>query len=75
MHFKTRVATTTTSFPTAEAKGRTGSASYGSARGEGMAPILGSQVCLWLAQEFDGIIRDPRGDWYEPTDGLDFKRL
>ncbi|HEY1189805.1 MAG TPA: hypothetical protein VGE74_19305 [Gemmata sp.] len=51
------------------------SASYGSARGEEMAPILGSQVCLWLAQEFDGIVRDPRGDWYEPTDGLDFKRL
>jgi hypothetical protein len=51
------------------------SASYGSARGEEMAPILGSQVCLWLAQQFDGIIRDPRGDWYEPTDGLDFKPL
>ena len=51
------------------------SASYGSGAGEEMAPILGSQVCLWLAQQFDGIIRDPRGDWYEPTDGLDFKPL
>jgi hypothetical protein len=51
------------------------SATYGSARGEEMAPILGSQVCLWLAQQFNGIIRDPRGDWYEPTDGLDLKPL
>jgi hypothetical protein len=51
------------------------SASYGSARGEEMAPVLGSQVCLWLAQQFDGIIRDPGGDWYEPTDGLDLNPL
>jgi hypothetical protein len=51
------------------------SASYGSARGEEMAPILGSQVCLSLAQQFEGLIRDPRGDWYEPTDGLDLKPL
>jgi hypothetical protein len=51
------------------------SASYGSARGEEMAPILGSQACLWLAQQFDGIIRDPCGAWYEPTDGLDLKPI
>lgn len=51
------------------------SASYGSALGEEMAPILGSQVCLWLAQQFDGIVRDPAGDWYAPTDWLDFRPL
>ncbi len=52
------------------------SGSYGSnLPGETMAPIFASQVCLWLAQQLDGIIRDPCGDWYEPTDGLDFKPL
>jgi hypothetical protein len=51
------------------------SASYGSADGEEMAPILGSQAGLWLAQQFDGIIRDPCGDWYEPTDGLDLRLI
>jgi hypothetical protein len=51
------------------------SASYGSARGEEMAPILASQACLWLAQTFGGIICDPCGDWYEPTDGLDLKPI
>ena len=51
------------------------SASYGSARGEEIAPIFGSQVCLWLAQQFDGIVRDPAGDWYAPTDWLDFRPL
>jgi hypothetical protein len=52
------------------------SGSYGSnLPGEAMAPILASQACLWLAQQLGGIIRDPRGDWFEPTDGLDFKPL
>jgi hypothetical protein len=52
------------------------SGSYGSnLPGEAMAPILASQVCLWLAQQLGGIICDPCGDWYEPTDGLDFKPL
>lgn len=51
------------------------SASYGSARGEELAPVLASQVCLWLAQQFDGIIRDPGRDWYAPTDGLDLTPL
>jgi hypothetical protein len=51
-------------------------ASYGSnLPGEAMAPILASQVCLWLAQQLGGIIRDPCGDWFEPTDGLDLKPL
>jgi hypothetical protein len=50
------------------------SGSYGSnLPGEAMAPILASQVCLWLAQELGGLIRDPCGDWYKPTDGLDFE--
>jgi hypothetical protein len=54
------------------------SGSYGSnLPGEAMAPILASQVCLWLAQQLGGIIRDPCGDWYEPADadGLDLKPL
>jgi hypothetical protein len=52
------------------------SASYGpNLPGEAMAPILASQVCLWLAQQLGGIIRDPSGDWYEPTDWLDLKPL
>jgi hypothetical protein len=52
------------------------SGSYGSALpGESMAPILASQACLWLAQELGGIIRDPRGDWYEPLNDLEFKPL
>lgn len=51
-------------------------ASYGSnLPGEAMAPILASQVCLWLAQQLGGLIRDPCGDWFEPTDGLDLKPL
>jgi hypothetical protein len=52
------------------------SGSYGSALpGESMAPILASQACLWLAQQFDGIIRDPRGNWYEPLNDLELKPL
>ncbi|MBY0230845.1 MAG: hypothetical protein K2W96_16280 [Gemmataceae bacterium] len=50
-------------------------ASYGSGPGEAMAPILASQACLWLAQQFDGVILDPCGDWYVPKDDLDLKPL
>ena len=39
---------------------------------EAMAPILASQVCLWLAKELGGLIRDPGGDWFEATDWLEF---
>lgn len=52
------------------------SGSYGSdLPGESMAPILASQACLWLAQQFDGIILDPRGHWYEPLNDLELKPL
>jgi hypothetical protein len=59
-----------------EASVDTVSASYGSnLPGEAMAPILASQVCLWLAQQFGGIICAPGREWFEPTDWLEFKPL
>lgn len=51
------------------------SASYGSMPGEAMAPVLGSEVCRWLAEKFGGIIEDPSGDWYELGEGIDLKPL
>lgn len=51
------------------------SASYGSMPGEAMAPILGSEVCRWLAEKFGGILRDPSGDWYELGEWPDLKPL
>lgn len=51
------------------------SASYGSMPGEAMAPILGSEVCRWLAQTFGGVICDPSDDWYEPGKYPDLKPL
>ena len=51
------------------------SASYGSMPGEAMAPILASEVCRWLAEQFGGIIRDPCGDWYELGEWPDLKPL
>jgi hypothetical protein len=51
------------------------SGSYGSGTGEEMAPILASEVCRWLAEQFGGIIRDPGGDWYELGEWPDLKLL
>jgi hypothetical protein len=51
------------------------SASYGGMPGEAMAPILASEVCRWLAEKLGGIIRDPRGDWYELGEWPDSKPL
>jgi hypothetical protein len=51
------------------------SASYGSMPGEAMAPILGSEVCRWLAEKLGGIIRDPGDDWFELGDWPDLKPL
>ena len=51
------------------------SASYGGMPGEAMAPILGSEVCRWLAEQFGGIIEDPSGDWYELGESPDLKPL
>lgn len=51
------------------------SASYGSMPGEAMAPVLGSEVCRWLAEKFGGIVRDPAGDWYELGEYPDLKPL
>lgn len=50
-------------------------ASYGSSPGEAMAPILASEVCRWLAEQLGGIIRDPRGDWYELGEWPDLNPL
>ena len=51
------------------------SASYGSMPGEAMAPILGSEVCRWLAEKFCGTMEDPSDDWYELGECPDFKPL
>jgi hypothetical protein len=52
------------------------SASYGSSMpNEAMAPILGSEVCRWLAEKFGGILRDPCGDWYELAESPDLKLI
>jgi hypothetical protein len=39
-------------------------ASFGSAKGEEMAPILASEVARWLAEKYDGIIRAADGSWW-----------
>src|SRR5262249_31740462 len=41
------------------------SASFGSAPGEAMAPILASEVTGWLAEHFDGIIQAADDSWWE----------
>lgn len=41
------------------------SASFGSAPGERMAPVLASEVTRWLAQKFVGLIRAADGSWWE----------
>jgi hypothetical protein len=41
------------------------SASFGSAPGEAMAPILASEVARWLAEHFDGIIRAADDTWWQ----------
>jgi hypothetical protein len=40
-------------------------ASFGSAPGERMAPVLASEVTRWLAERFDGIIRAADDSWWE----------
>ncbi|WP_157369151.1 hypothetical protein [Zavarzinella formosa] len=40
-------------------------ASFGSAPGEKMAPVLASEVTRWLAQQFDGIIRAADDSWWQ----------
>jgi hypothetical protein len=40
-------------------------ASFGSAPGERMAPVLASEVTRWLAEKFGGIIRAADGSWWE----------
>jgi hypothetical protein len=39
-------------------------ASFGSSKGEEMAPILASEVVRWLAEGYDGIIRAADGSWW-----------
>jgi hypothetical protein len=40
-------------------------ASFGSAPGEQMAPILASEVTRWLAEKYSGIIRAADDTWWE----------
>ncbi len=40
-------------------------ASFGSAPGESMAPVLASEVTRWLAQKFGGIIRAADDSWWQ----------
>jgi hypothetical protein len=40
-------------------------ASFGSAPGERMAPVLASEVTRWLAEKFDGVIRAADDSWWE----------
>jgi hypothetical protein len=51
------------------------SASFGSAPGERMAPVLASEVTRWLAEEFDGLVRDADDSWWELGQYKEYVRL
>jgi hypothetical protein len=50
-------------------------ASFGAMPGERMAPVLASEAMRWLAEKFDGIIRDANGAWWELGRHHEYKPL